>query len=553
MDFDSISALKAKRDYFNKINKEENDKKKEITESKKKSNFDDIYNKDSPMQMIDLLKFGESLDQEYEILTFSNKSDKSDRIGIPHALLEEASKFNFRTFEFEKKSKRNWREKDKKLTYLPTAKDNVKNEYYRALDKIASFGFEVWGVEKSLLKFKNRTWSSCCGGTCVYKFFCKKNHYKFVLEFIDDCDCEPGLLYVRKITDGRTGTEYNLRCDLYCQNTGNYELKDFLFLIESESLDDFVSKRYSKLLELFRYLEDNTVQINNVDKEQLKDPKILFESYRYLNFRITTPRGECILLLPHYRENDETCDYIFVGPSVEEYNKLQKTECWRLKPEDNDESKSVKIGHNEFYHNYKDLCFYSKLDDSRSNADIMELIDCYFNSREGRIGYLEDGTFYSDKHIEKFLSELKGDYSRSLSFENLSDYYNGPIIGIVIRLSSDNYYTALSYKENEHLYTIDFPYDSYKFTFWYDKGQTDCHLFVEGKYKMINQLPKIYYESKKIEDVTKDEYVFEPFEVIGPFTKVFDSLKEIVSGIHNIFNPKIEKEGSSSLKTDEWE
>lgn len=539
MDFEPVYKFKNKRYLYNKIYKTEQNKKETICELEKISNFDTKYNKDSPMSLDELIKFGNYLDEQYEQLSNNNNKYEDDYIGIPYRLINEATKIHFKAMDFENREQ----EEEEKFEYQATAKGNVKNEYYRSIDKITSFGIEIWQVEKDLLKFKNRHVSSLCENTCVYKFYCKRNHYKFIIEFLDDPDCEPGLLYVREVIDSRTGEHISIKCDLYCHNTRIYHLKNFLTLIESESLEDFVNKRYQKLFELFNYFEKESIDVDEGDKNQFNNPKKIIESYHYLTFRLSTSRGNCMILLPDYYETNEMIDYIFVGPRVEDYNENQKSELFRIETKDD----QVKIGHNQFYcGGYKKYCFFTKFDDSKSNEDMMELIVCYLDNLEGKVGYKENDVYYTDKNLKSFLNELKEDNnSRYFDFKNFSDYYNGPIIGIVTYISSGNYYNALYHKKGEHLYDIDYPFDMYKLTFWYNKNDTECHLLVEGKYKLINQIAKKYiegiiYDANKMGDYIEEENVFEPFELAGTFTKVFGSFKDIILELTNIFKSDIE-------------
>lgn len=536
MDYETVRKLKDQRDYHDKVLETEQNKKEKVC--KLEGSFDTIYSRDFPMEINELMKFGENLDNEYKQLLNNSRElkGKNDPIGIPYHLMEEATKFHFKSLYFENKKE----EKEERVEYLTTAEGNVKNEYYRSMAKIISFGIEIWKVEKDLLKFKNRGTSSLCDNTCVYKFYCKRNHYKFVVEFIDDCDCEPGLLYIRKVIDSRTGDEIAIRCDLYCHNTGRYELKNFLTLIGSESLVDYVNKRYSRLLDLLKYLEERSIEVDERDKKQFSNPKELIESYNYLIFRLSTFRGNCMILLPYFY-TDETSDYIFVGPTVEHYNINQKMEFLRIKGEDD----NVKIGSNEFYNDYRKYCFFTKLDDSKSNENIIELITCYFDDLEGKNGYEQDGAYYTDKDIKVFLNVKKKERIRYLDFKNFSDYYNGPMIGIVTCIYPDNYYSGLSYHEG-YLYNIDYPFDSYKLTFWYDRNETECHLLVQGKYRLINHVAKEYYKTNKIENI-KENNVFEPFELRGTFTEVFDQFKDIILELIRIFESKNENQDKSKL------
>ena len=531
MDFERTIYLKKQRDSYNRVRKEANNKQKQILESKKKNTFEEMYN-NSAMETSQILKFGENLDFEYEQLTNISKNNY-DRIGIPFQLIEEACKFSFKTADFEIDESNN----GKKFEYFTTAKENAKNEYYRSVDKIMSFGIEIWNVEKELSNFKNRHASSLCGNTTVYKFYCKKNYYKFVVEFDDDCDCEPGILYVNAVIDERTGKEIDIRCDLYCHNTSLYQLRNFLTLLESESLEDFVNKRYRKLLQLFEYFKKVSIIVNNTDKMQLKDYNKLFQCYDYLNFRITTPRGNCIILFPYC---GGTCDRIFVGPSADEYQHEMKrlsvidgNELYQYQSITADKSERVVIGHNQF-HDYKKFCQYSEFD-TKTNQSIIELIDCYFDSCEGKIGYEESGIYYTDKTIVSFLTNFQQNNNNRLNYKNYSDYYNGPLIGIIVRLSSDDYYSALHFNENNES-EYEYPYDSYKLTFLLKRGDADCHLVIEGKYKLLDELARKYYRSGNVDIIETD--VFEPLEFSGTFTETFNYLKDFILGLQNIWRDK---------------
>lgn len=530
MDFDIIRKFKNQRDEFTKIYTESLNIKKLISKSHKK-NIDEIFKNGHLMNNNELLKYGEHLDEEYEKLK-TNKIDQDLRgyNDVPIALRHAATEFAFekRNFEYQEQEL----PEEKHLTYSSTAKENVKNEYYRSIEKITSLGIEIWNIEKNLMKFKNRTSMYIVCNTTVYKFYCKKNNYKFVIKFIDDCDCEPGLLLVEKVIDTRTNNEILIRCDLYCQNTSIYELKNFTSFIESESVEDFVNRRYPRLKSLLNYLEEKSFIIKDEDKKQLSDQVKLLSNDSYLNFRISTERGDCILVLPkvYDRMNGKigkigTGDYIFVGPNIEEYNSKQKTKHIYLSESD----RLVKIGHNEFNFGYKTYCLSTELDESKSNEQILELFTCYFDVKEGKIGYNENGKYYNDKEILRYFNCPDDESEIFPLFQNYSDYYNGPIIGIVLYMYPECY-EALCAKNDEILYDVVYPYDKYKLTFRYEKGESKCKLSVEFKCRLINMVAREFYKTGNLKEIV-DSSICQTgkYDIEGSFTEIFEEYKKIIT------------------------
>ena len=150
-----------------------------------------------------LLEFGAELDKEYIILSETGVDCEQWR-GYSHQESNEYWGVSFdKTYEdnYDKNEYPFHYYEKPKLEYKKTAGENYKNVYYHCLDKLNEFGFDIFRIDKDPSGFKNRGVSCCCGGTDVFHFYCQKNAWQFIATFADDCDCEPGLFVISKITN----------------------------------------------------------------------------------------------------------------------------------------------------------------------------------------------------------------------------------------------------------------------------------------------------------------------------------------------------------------
>jgi len=184
--------------------------------------------------------------------------------------------------------------KKKKIEYKDTAASNAKNEYYRALNMLLDYNFEIYYIEKKLGNFKNRRWSACISGTETFLFHCKKNNYIFMVVFVDDCDCEPGILAVSDVKHFPTNTNINIKCDLYGQSDSVIHIRDFLTLLECDNLDEYYNERFGALSKILEELGKRSYETS---MSKNKFDKVNLNTYSYdFFYTVKTQNGNCILI-----------------------------------------------------------------------------------------------------------------------------------------------------------------------------------------------------------------------------------------------------------------
>ena len=236
--FQKSSELKKQRKAFKEKYESTIQEKKENVEGDLETFKKKIYNI-PPMTFEELKEYGSSLDKQYHnvMKTYNYKKYvyppyELNRLAfkkeLPYFISHDGTykDCNGTLFDDEERSRRKYNKLRKNIrreSLDPAI--NCKNFYYESLKVINSHNILIYGLEKDLSEFKNREASSICGGCTPFIFYCSKNNYRFRIQAIDDCDCDPGLLLVDGVENTNTGENYKIYCDLFCQNTfflGNY-------------------------------------------------------------------------------------------------------------------------------------------------------------------------------------------------------------------------------------------------------------------------------------------------------------------------------------------
>lgn len=156
-----------------------------------------------------------------------------------------------------------WYDKEKYLMELKeksfyekdtTPSQNLKKIYYHILDLIKYYDFNVYHIEKNIKNFRNRNASCICGGCDVFKYYCEKNNYRFILLFSDDCDCDPGILDIRDIIEISSNRKLIGSCDLFCHNQSIIKKNNILMLFECENFEAYLYKRYDIIITIFEII-----------------------------------------------------------------------------------------------------------------------------------------------------------------------------------------------------------------------------------------------------------------------------------------------------------
>lgn len=147
-----------------------------------------------------------------------------------------------------------------------------KNEYLHCVNLILSFNIDVHKVTHNPKFYFKRKCSSLILDKPCFMFECQKGNYCFRIDFLDDCDCEPGLLVAHDLTHKITNEKINNYCDLYIQNTSQGKLDKFLIIINEYNVEQFINKKFSTIFNkcqtisiFFDMIIKNNLNIDNLD------------------------------------------------------------------------------------------------------------------------------------------------------------------------------------------------------------------------------------------------------------------------------------------------
>jgi hypothetical protein len=549
-----INELRQQRKlYDNKFT--EIQKQKKLAETKIKESVSNNFYQNKPLTIDELNHFGKNISAEYSVISKESIDDMNH--GIPHKLFNNVASINFDLdLKFYKSYGDRWEttadpnvemvtEKQKKISkkmLTDSASDNCQKIYYLCLEKITELGIDIYGIKKDLVQFKNRNWSGVCGGTTPYIFCCKKNHYEFEIEYEDDCDCYPGILYVRNIYDTINKTNIETACDLFFNSRSVHVFNNLMLLLSSKNFDDYCQQNFGYLLELIELLKQSKYKIIYCAEELIKKNCTEINNHDFhFCVKIINEFGKECLLVPH--AGHQMKEYLlYLCPTLEEINQRDIKDSFYY------ETKKVDI--NTFNHSmYPKFSFRYR--SSKDFAELTKCIDCFFDYKNKNYGYFENGEYFNEHFVHKSLFEKKNEEidckkkNMRLNFYCRSNNYSGPDFDIVLIYSPDSIWSAC---ERNHLNDMVYPFDKYLVRFAYDKktDANNCQLTIEGKWYDITPFVDKFYKSEdksvpvkhndsdidsddeKISEISKsDDQVYQvadKFEFTGEFSKCFDLL-----------------------------
>lgn len=473
------------------------------------------------MSRYDLLTYGESLDVEYDTVSSKHKKFKFTG-GIPYAL---ASFKSIDHFDLTLKEKSNndydtdHDQNNKKASEFKqnTPGRNCKNIYEMCLNEILKHDIDIFSIEKKIDAFYNRGVSSLCGNTDVFTFYCGKNNYKFEIVYTDDCDCFPGILYVKKIKNINNNQITDVSCDLFCQNTSDAELENFLILINNINFDDYIQVRFGHFLKLPALLIDHGFTVTHPEKLIL-DNSTKINSYDFHFYvHVKTEKGEC-LVIPYKKY--KTKNYkLYICPTLEMINMLNKNKSYYHEYE--------KIDVNTFNMNMRDRSFELKYDNSDDFNNLVVAINKFIDFNNETYGFQENGIYYNDKFIENH-------YNRNNKIQIIKSKREYDSIDFEIAMiftSCDSHSVALT---KSRMTDIPYPYDYYCIYFCYDKNidSNNCKVTIQGKYHDLTKVANDYYSDKQsfISKYTYDiKNVAEKVTIFGSYMECFSVIDKLIN------------------------
>lgn len=477
MDFELAEHLAARRDDCGKRRKRRSKKRRQKLK-RKMCMITDTYSGEA-LTEFQLNQFGESLDKEYETTHVTT---------IDETFLKNKDEWNIylECSEYDK-----WPEKEKRIEYKNTAAENIKNEYYRALNTILSHNFEIYHIEKKPNNFRNRQWSACIGGTEVFLFYCKRNNYTFVIKFMDDCDCHPGLLTVENLRHIPSNQDIHIQCDLYGQNQNMVHIKDFLTLLESNDLDEYYDKRFGPLRSIPEELTKRGHE-TFVSDEISNKIHVNSHSYNYI-FTVKTQKGNCLLIPRSHFNSEEYVITICLNPEDTKYGPNKRRKLDR-------NSFSFIYSQSGEMSNY----YYNFLPKDLSNIDYEKLVKCievFMSSVKGKFGYYEQGSWHN--HVE--LCAL----ARDVRWHKIN-IYEGPEINVELLLHFGQYRSL--------------PFEYYRINFYYNSHENkNCKLRIQGRYNDYS----IDTSKFEINDICD-------YKIEGSYLQLFDETKHFIKTMNEI-------------------
>lgn len=528
------------------------EKKKQQFNTKKKEKNDlvfDSYFQNQPMNVDELQEYGQMLSMEYS--SFSpekNKKYYSDD-GVHTRLFDRVKKINFDLdisqyqqygeYFSRKTSDTNeeivWEERSQidKNFLGKNASENFQKVYYLCLEKIVSLGIEIYGIKKDISQYKNSMTTCLGGGTTPFIFHCKKNNYKFEISYDDDCDCNPGILYVRSIIDCNSNETIIVNCDLFCQNTSNHIFKNFIMLLSCKNFDEFIEKRYGYITEMIELLKKN-YDVNCSENFFTKNTMSINRFNYNAIVELTNSNKDKCLLIPHVDDNMK--DYLmYLCPTLDDINnkKILEKEHYYYERKNID----INVFNMDLYPRFSFI--YRSSDDM---PELIKCIDCYMQYKKGNYGYRENNFYYIEDYYynEKFIYDRlvgNNEYYDSFILYSRSNNYCGPDMDVVFFYETSDPFTACT---RNHLENTIYPLDKYQVRLVYDK-KTDlenCILTIQGKWHDVTVIAKKYYElvnqcdekNKYDFDMNLIDYqpmeIAEKFEFKGKFSECFNKIAQ---------------------------
>ncbi len=518
----------AKYNGIKELKKQKLQKAKELQKNK-------VYS-ENPLTFEELNLFGENIDKEYSMIPKEEIDNWSSSGGIPGGFCWMDYGKYFDDIENHKKHEKHKNHKNeehysekrgKKLSEkhsLNESSYNCKQQYYDCVEKIKSFNIDIYGVNKVLKNYKNRTVSSCCGGTDSFYFYCRKNIYRFEIVFSDDCDCYPGLLYVKSIEDFTTKVIIPVNCDLYCQNTGPHELENFLNLIDCISLEEYFHKRFGHYLRLSELFEKNGFVV--ISQPNLPTATINKHDFNF-NCEINNGKGSC-LVIP-YRKDYEGSEYcLYICPTLTQINEKNKTKSYYYKKE--------KIDVNTFNHDMREISYKISYESDDDFPELVKCVNAYIDKMSGNYGFydMDEQVWKNDKNIQQYVNTIK-----KFKLSTFVNNYTGPDFDVFIKFNPGEYglWSALT---NDHLTDMEYMYDFYGVRFWYDKkvNPEKCFVTIQGKYYDLTRVANDYYKNeKKFNMETYDlgiKDISEKLTIEGTYDECFDKMKYFMDFLYKI-------------------
>ena len=394
-----------------------------------------------------------------------------------------------------------------------SSEENMKYLLDYSLDLLKKYDIPYEGIDEYPENFGNRSGSCLCCNQVTFIIHCSKNNYEFDVQATDDCDCNPGIIYVAEIRNTRTNETYSVGCDLGCQNTGKRVLNDFLDLLNYDSHEHFVKARSDKWIDLSNKLSQqyHTEVYSNSDRKHgtsintgnINSAIIIFgDDNRSILYIVPTDKSK-IMLLPSF-------------------NYHRKFGIFGIKHSDTDDHKYLNdfCIHNDLYGilGIHDYMFDYEYDDSKFN-DFKIVIGEYIKYITGEYGYNYGSKWFNHTHIRNIAKKYNMCYRCNI--------YKSNNIDVVLRLQDSGMSNMLKYvtmkKDEKYLKNL------YELIINYDPSKDSDNIHTR-----IN-----IYEPKTFNDTDLGSYQFDLYgnhtETIQYINNMANIISKIDKSIKNHF------------------
>lgn len=446
------------------------------------------FRSNNALTLDELCNLGSTITREFRTaITFKNYEEFDERENIPAALVPRNEHNYFDEFD-EKLYISNQKHREYKMNkdtkklqkefYSGDPSDNCRKLYFMCLEQIQKYDIEIYSVQKNVHHFTNRTKSSYDGDSPIFVFCCQKVNFKFRVEFFENDSYFPGILQVSNIVELISDIEISGNCDLFGHSNPYIDLKNFIDLINSNTWEEFVNKKYGHLLGLPELLKKYGFDVSDSDTHDA-----ITINKNKLDFVIEVTYGNNSLSIIPKEEAYDGLEYIlYICRSLDSIPYCERD---YIDP-------TVKT-------------FYKRLEESaykfryRSSDDIEQLVICinaYIDHKNGQYGYVENGKFKNELTASKYIYKNFPNLKHKRIIYSTSNNFDGPDFDLWI------FYTPhtdeLKPLYQHRLSNLVYMRDSYGIHFVYNKkiDKEQCKVTIQGIYYDLSRMASDFYENQ---------------------------------------------------------
>lgn len=399
--------------------------------------------------------------------------------------------------EYEKMIKKEV-EKNKRRGTTSSDNPEIDNCSDELLSLIKQFNFNIESYEKIEFDENQNSWDRE-----LEIYYCSYGDWQFKITHIEDVDITEGIFVVNEILNKETTEKVDFYCDFGCRNTSECRRNEFILFLQYNSLDLYISDKYSHYLELPNLLSQKGYVVEKND----------------FKFYLNNPKG-------YLKIDDNLYVKIYSAWWDDLKTVITNDNKWDINSSNDNFSKAYYFEYNSTL-DFDELC---------------KCIEAFKEEQQGRIGYYdeEEKVYYSNKDIMNFYNSLR----------DKDDYYKHCWNNYLIEIKHEDHWDKKGYEEENsriinkykgleiYLKTKltfngddrmnpEFNKNSSYITFEYDKRKSDkCRLLIQY-YSFKEDLEDYDYE--KQETKISNEKLISSFEHYGSFKDLMYLLESYVN------------------------